>query len=241
MRRVAFVFLLLLLPVARAEQYFADVTISVDGTGSARIRGISNHPLLAERTTQDFTSKRGSHWLLNISINESFSEYVYSVELPSGAEINYIKSAGQIRIGNSGEHTFVKGTGKGQVLAVAVEYSIADGIRSVPVAAGIAVLLAAAGIVWLAFRIASSRRRPLPWYRKQLLPPRQLQIVELLERAGKPLTQKQVEADVKIPKSSVSRNLESMARSGIISKETHGMTNVVYLNQSPPDKAFRNL
>ena len=85
---------------AAAESYYADLAIDLDNTGYASVSGNTNHPLLSIPGTGDWTSKKGSIWLLNITLPEDdiFSDYVYEVDLPVGAEVNYVKTSGSFRI-----------------------------------------------------------------------------------------------------------------------------------------------
>ena len=79
-----------------AEQYYADVTINVDNSGFVTVDGITNHPDLLINNTELYTSKKQSYWLLNITKEDIFSDFIYSLTLPSGSSINYVKSSGSI-------------------------------------------------------------------------------------------------------------------------------------------------
>lgn len=124
-----FIFFLLLVvasifPVLPAEEYYADLTIDVDTSGVVTIDGISNHPDLLIENTERYTSKKQSYWLLNITKNETFSDFLYAVTLPDGSSINYLKSSGSIRIEEEEGNLIVKGFGQNTSFSVIVQYQI---------------------------------------------------------------------------------------------------------------------
>ncbi|MFW5704750.1 MAG: hypothetical protein ACOCXG_02805, partial [Nanoarchaeota archaeon] len=63
-----------------AQGYYADLTFDVDSSGLVKIDGVTNSPSFENLSqTQNFTSKKGEFWLLNISSSEVFDEYIYEV------------------------------------------------------------------------------------------------------------------------------------------------------------------
>ncbi len=226
-----FFIMALLATQASAKEYYADVRFDITESGTVEISGISNHPQLSPKTTPYLTSKKGLYWILTINVTEPLSELVYQIDLPPNSEINFIKSSTKIRIGSSEGRTFVKGSGSNQSLNLMLEYSInaapgKKGINWLWPAALIFALVAIAGI-FLAKGLLPSKKNA--GIHKELLTPRQRQIVEMLEKNGKPMTQKQIEEQMQIPKSSTSRNIETLVQKGIIKKESQGMTNVIYI------------
>ncbi len=255
---VVIIIMLLAASITMAQEMYADVVFDVSDTGSVNIKGLTNHPSLSERTTNELTSKKGDYWVFNLSLNETFSAFVYSVELPEGAVISYAKGSTPVRIGNNGR-TFVKATGTSKEMGITIQYSIENGKKStgnlilIPVAVLLAVFSILAGIFIrsrrklhpareanhvpeagqdLSYQEAKQKQQ---WYDKSLLAERQRQIVELMEKHGKPVTQKRIEEEMGIPKSSLSRNIESLIRRGIIKKEGKGMTNIISINPKKPE------
>ncbi|MBU2442886.1 MAG: winged helix-turn-helix transcriptional regulator, partial [Nanoarchaeota archaeon] len=55
------------------------------------------------------------------------------------------------------------------------------------------------------------------------------EIMRIIEKNKKPITQAALEKILKIPKSSLSRNIDSLVRKDIITKEGKGMSNVLFL------------
>ena len=73
--------------------YYADIDIQVDNVGIVTITGKTNHPELLVQNSALYTYKKQSYWLLNITYREVFSDFLYTVTLPQGSIINYIKSS----------------------------------------------------------------------------------------------------------------------------------------------------
>jgi len=107
MLKKALILILLFLPIVYAQDYYADIEINVDDAGFVTINGQTNHPNLLIENSPIYTSKKQDYWLLNITLNEEFSEYVYSVDLPTSASINYIKSSGFFRIEHKLRYRFI--------------------------------------------------------------------------------------------------------------------------------------
>ena len=100
-----------------ADNYYADITINVDNSGFVTIEGTTNHPDLLAENTEIYTSKKQSYWLLNITKDEIFSDFVYVVTLPEGASINYVKSSSFIRIEEDLGSLVVKGFGQNKTFS----------------------------------------------------------------------------------------------------------------------------
>ena len=95
---IFFLFILILSSVSAESDYYADITIDVDLSGFVTIEGVTNYPDLLIKNTEVYTVKKQSYWLLNITKEEIFSDFVYVLTLPESSSINYIKSSGSIRI-----------------------------------------------------------------------------------------------------------------------------------------------
>lgn len=66
--------------------------------------------------------------------------------------------------------------------------------------------------------------------KRELFTERQLAILDYLASHGV-VTQAELEKKLKLPKSSLSRNVDTLARKGVIFKEQRGMSNVVGLKE----------
>ena len=64
-----------------------------------------------------------------------------------------------------------------------------------------------------------------------LLPERQKQIMQLLQKENKPMTQAQIRKKLNYSKASASRNINSLELKGLITKEEIGATNLIKLKR----------
>lgn len=131
-----------------SQEYYADLSVNVKDNGLVEIEGITNAPEFFSGAYSKFTSKKGSYWLLNISSEKEFSDYIFEVTLPDGAEFNYFKSSGHPRISyDNGIKIISSGTGE---LSIVVQYSINLRNRKYLVFVWIAsVLIVVAGLFFL--------------------------------------------------------------------------------------------
>jgi uncharacterized membrane protein len=75
--------------------------------------------------------------------------------------------------------------------------------------------------------------------KENTLTDRQKEIVMILKKHKRPMTQKKVQDLVDMPKSSLSRNIDSLVRRDIVRKEQKGMSNVLTLNTLDSSDKFR--
>ena len=117
-------FSVLFIPSVHSQEYYANITIDIDESGFVTIDGVTNYPDLITENTEVYTSKKQSYWLLNITKENVFSDYVFELTLPEGSSINYIKSSGSIRIEESLGSLTVKGFGQNESFSIIVQYQI---------------------------------------------------------------------------------------------------------------------
>lgn len=119
-----FIIAAILSSFAYAQEYYADLSVIVKDDGLVEIEGITNAPEFFSGSYSEFTSKKGPYWLLNISSEKEFSDYIFEVTLPDGAEFNYFKASGRPRISyDDGIKIISSGTGE---LSIVVQYSIKE-------------------------------------------------------------------------------------------------------------------
>ncbi|MBU0757425.1 MAG: MarR family transcriptional regulator [Nanoarchaeota archaeon] len=215
-----------------AEDYYADIGIIVGENGAATISGDTNHPMLQHGTSQEFTGKNGRYWLLNISIYDSFSDFIYELTLPEGSVINYLKTPKLARIDEDGNRIRIIGTGKDQPFVLIVQYQIEAVKRTEYVV--YTVIAAVIVMTLLVIIYLNQKKNPKnKTYKKNLgsLTTRQRQIFDFLQRNKGSMTQAELEKNTGLPKSSLSRNIESMRRKGMISKQRKGMSNMITLEK----------
>jgi len=237
------VVLSLFLPVLPVKAYYADVTIMVDASGFVTIEGLTDYPGLLVKDTQNYTSKQHIIWLLNITKQELFSEFVYVLTLPKGSLINYIKASGSIRIEENQGSLIIRGFGENDSLSIVVQYQIAKNNESFLQGNFIYFILILAiiiVIILLVFLLVNEKTTKEPYMEKrEPTPPlawkglnhRQKQIMQLLSESTMPLTQTDIQKQLQIPKASVSRNIHGLERKGLIEKEQIGMSNLIRLKK----------
>lgn len=248
--RKVFLTLLVILPFifnlssVYANDYYADITISVDNSGFVSIEGITNHPDLLVENTELYTLKKQSYWLLNITKDEIFSDFVYVVTLPDDSSINYIKSSGFIRIEEDLGGLVVKGFGQNKSLSVIVQYQIgkpSDDGYSMEIDQSflflIIIILVFLIIVFIFFRKSNDVKKSEKTihikekFNLKGLNERQKKIMMLLMERNRPLTQTEIQKELKIPKAAVSRNIRGLEVKGLIEKEQIGMSNLIRLKK----------
>jgi uncharacterized membrane protein len=228
---LAIAFLLSTLIVS--AEYYADITIDVDAQGMSIISGKSNHPFLAPGVTSELTSKSGSIWTLNLSMYDEFADYIYTVKLPSGAIITSIRTYSQYRIYNEDGRISITGTGTFAPIIVSLQYTIlAPNTRTNEIyltSIGFLIMAIIGGILYLLARKPNGSSNPI--YNPDTLTDRQKQIIDILKKHKKPITQAQLEKMTGLPKSSLSRNIDSLAQRQIIVKESKGIVNIIYFTK----------
>ena len=242
---IILLFLFLIYQPSVYADYYADITIAVDNSGFVTINGITNHPHLVAEDTENYTSKKQSYWLLNITKDEIFSEYVFSLTLPEGSSINYVKSSGPIRIEEELGNLIVKGFGENKSFSITVQYQIKkisdnnDSPMEIDLSFIILIfIIIFVLIVFIGFFIklkvdkeSKKTIEPTHVYNLKGLNQRQKRIVELLIEKKRPLTQSDIQKELKIPKAAVSRNIRGLELKGLIEKEKIGMSNLIKLKK----------
>jgi uncharacterized membrane protein len=232
-----------LAPSLQAIDYYADLTITVDFSGFVSIEGLTNYPNLTIQNTEKYTSKQQSLWLLNITKQEVFSEFVYSLMLPKGSSINYIKSSGSLRIEENLGTLIVRGFGENESLSIVIQYQTLKSENSllqdniVYLLFLPAIIIVCILILFLVLKEKKSKgiqprvdtKEPLGDMKG--LNHRQKQIMQILHERNTPLTQTDIQKELQIPKASVSRNIRGLERKGLIEKEQIGMSNLIRLKK----------
>jgi len=231
--------LIIYLPTTSAQDYYADVTIDVDLYGFVTIDGTTNYPDLLAKNTENYTSKKQSYWLLNITKDENFTDFVYVLTLPAGSSINYIKTSGSIRIEENQGKLIVSGFGENEPLSIQVQYQIGksteeESIKFDPVfiilIAVIIILIAILAGIFIKERVKTQDLKE-DGHDFKGLNQRQKQIMKLLIDKKTPLTQTDIQRELNIPKAAVSRNIRGLELKGLIEKEQIGMSNLIRLKK----------
>lgn len=211
-----------------SHAYYADVTFVVAENGDVTVSGLTNVPEFSG-VNSSWTSKRDSNWMLNLTFNYSFQSFVFTISLPTHATIQYLKSSRPVRIGAEGNSPVISLSGQNTLSPeFVVQYQIKKSKKS-----GIWLYLSLFAILALLVLVIIFRKsKEKIWFDISTLPERQKDIVQLLLRGFK--TQKYIEEKLKIPKSSVSRNINSLVNKGIVKKTEKGMSNQLEINYDKP-------
>jgi uncharacterized membrane protein len=230
-------------PSLQAIDYYADLSIIVDTSGFISIEGRTNYPNLTVQNTEQYTSKQQSHWLVNITRSEVFSEFVYDLRLPKGSSISYIKTSGSLRIEESLGSLIVRGFGENESLSIIIQYTTEKQTGSL-ISENIMYLILLSAIITVSLLILffffKEKKTFVPQPPEAAKEPladikglnhRQKQIIQMLHQRDTPLTQTDIQRELQIPKASVSRNVRGLERKGLIEKEQIGMSNLIRLKK----------
>jgi len=242
-KKIIFIVILLLLiiylPSLSADNYYADITIEVDSSGFVTIEGTTNHPDLLIKNTEVYTSKKQSYWLLNITKEGIFSDFIYTLSLPKESSINYLKSSGFISIEENKGNLVVKGFGENESFSVLVQYQTEKSseiqLIEIDFISIILITLVIILFIILVYYVIKEKIRgeqqKSNGYSYKGLNQRQKEIMNLLIDKDTPLTQTEIQKQLNIPKAAVSRNIRGLELKGLIEKEQIGMSNLIRIKK----------
>ncbi len=220
------IFIILLMVQVQANELYADIEIRLNQRGDAIITGVTNHPTLIG-TYKDMTSKQEQYWLFNLT-KENFTSALFRIDFPEDVIITYIRSTARINIG-ADDAPFIKGTLRNKPLEIIVQYYFDEPseVRTNYLQIIISTILILLGIYIMFFH----KKKKESIKEEKGLSERQKKIIELLGKKDG-VTQKYIEEKLNLPKSSISRNISTLERKGIIKKITKGFSNTIYLNKN---------
>lgn len=222
--------LILIMPSVLAQDHYADLKIDVDKNDFVSIQGDTDYESILTEGTEQYISKENGVRTLKIETPDEFSEYYITLNLPSGAAINYIKSSGTFRIESTLGKMSVITFAEDKPISITVQYTIQKTSTTIIYCLALLVIILGTLIALmprLLKRIKPKAEKP----NLKGLTHRQKQIMELLMAKSKPLTQTEIEEELKLPKSSVSRNIRTLEMKGLIEKEKTGMSNKICIKQ----------
>lgn len=224
MRTKLFVLVLMLVCcVSSYAEFYADVIFDISETGEVRITGNTNYEGFSE-ITNELTFKEGSNWTFILS-TPVFDEYVYSVKLPKNAKFSFVETDSQTQIEEDNGRIVITAAGIEKEILMVLEYRIETEEKTktaIYYLIGIIVLI----LIFIAVKKVLSK--PNKKLDRKRFTDRQWEIVSYLQKHGT-VTQAELEHELKLPKSSLSRNVETLVQKEVIFKETKGMSNAVGL------------
>ncbi len=228
-----------------SSDYYADLTIKVDTAGFVTIDGYSNYPDLLIENTQMYTFKDQNLWLLNITKKGNFSDFTFTLVLPQGSLINYIKSSGNIRIKENQGDLIVEGFGKNTNLSIMVQYQLEKNNETLETNNNISnivligIILGLIVLFLIIYYIEKNQKSLIKNKSSNTfdienikgLNNRQKDIMNLLQKSKNPLTQTEIQKELGISKAAVSRNVRRLELKDLIEKEQIGMSNLIRLKK----------
>jgi uncharacterized membrane protein len=214
--------------ICYAQGYYADITLEVKENGAVNISGTTNSTYLLLGETQTLTTKQGEVWTLNFEAQEEFETYSLEVIFPSGVEIIKAKASGASAITTKEGKTALITSGNGQI-AVQIEYKLNSSAKETPnftLFGIVLIILIMTGIALFAFKKMKPKKEKKK-YDKEVLTDRQKQIAEVIEKNNGKATQAEIQKELGLPKASLSRNLRTMEKKGMIRKDKKGNTMLI--------------
>ena len=233
------------LPSYGADDFYAELSIDVDSSGFVTLQGVTNYPDLLINNTPMYTIKKQGNWILNITKDTVFSDFIYELLLPKGASINYIKSSGFLRIEEHEGRLVVNGVGENETFTLIVQYQIEKLVGDTGISEKDAVslfliiIIVILLIILMVFYLKKRKKNITNTVPKEDSPAsdlkglnkRQKEIITLLRERKLPLTQTEIQKELDIPKAAVSRNIHGLEMKGLIEKEQIGMSNLIRLKK----------
>ncbi|MEM4663083.1 MAG: MarR family transcriptional regulator [Candidatus Diapherotrites archaeon] len=235
MKKSILIIALLILSGGALGEYYADIEIFVMDSGVCEIKGLTNHPAIQPGQHEEFTFKDGPTWTLRLDLNGLFSNFVYEIHLPEMAQLSKVENTGFIILEGVGNRITIKGTGQNEELRLLVVYHIErkNNGSVFYVLIALTLLVLSICILYLYYRKQRTSRKPEENYEN--LKDRQREIMLILRKNGGEITQKELMQKMKIPKSSISRNVEALVKKGYLKKERRGMTNFLKIIKNEKD------
>lgn len=227
---VLFMFLLVLFPIAFSQDYYADIVVDIDESGNVDILGNTNLEILTQ-DNQSFTSKKGIYWTLNYTINQELTDYIIEINLPKNVEINYLKIPSLNRI-VSGDKTKIITSGTNSKINLVVQYSfIRNHYENVRYWFVIILGIFGLSVFFIVLFLHKKILKKSIEIDESRLTDRQKQIMKIILKNPKGITQSKLEQITKLPKASLSRNVASLERLELIQKHEYGMSNLIMLKK----------
>lgn len=230
-----------------AQEFYADLDITVDESGFVTIDGITNYPNLVVKDSQAYTFKEQEYWTFDLSIEKSF-DFVYILKLPENSEINSINTSGQFRIKTENDNLIIQCYGEDEPLNILVKYQIKKSEQNNFYIAFLIGIILIVSFVLVSFKrlnlfknfkkknieprvIKNVKKIPKLKYDFKGLTLRQKNIMKFLIEKNHPVIMSKIVKELNLPKSSVSRNISSLELKGLIEKESVGVSTMIRLKK----------
>jgi uncharacterized membrane protein len=230
--------------------YYGDFEIEVFENGEVKVLGDTNfNELIYIQKSQKFTSKKKEYWVFNLTTNEIFEKYSYELKFPKNTEINYIKSVKNFKIKTTDKNLIIVGNSQRGFFNLIIQYKLNSKVESFSFSF-YSILAIIIFVIFMSFRFFSiylklnfARKNPTKKSKEKNeiginkkefdyshFPIRQKDMIDILKKQkGNKIKQKEFEKLMLIPKSSISRNIKSLKKRGVLRCERFGTTKWVFL------------
>lgn len=226
-----FLFIFLLNPIY--SQYLGDLEFDIQDDGHVLISGDTDYPNFLISETDILTSKNKENWLFELK-TPIFENYYCAILLPKNIQINYINSPNPVRITNKDNRIQIISTGQDQNIQIKIQYkknNFKETYNYFWFGLIFGIIVTVCFLV-LFFKNKKRRNNKEPEQVTDTLleelSDRQKEIIDILN-SKKIVTQHYLLKELKMPKSSLSRNLKSLETKEIIEIKRYGITNKILL------------
>ncbi len=233
MTKKIFLLLLLILLFPFVDAYVADVIITIEDDGLVTITGNTNHPSLLElNESYSLTKKLDKYWYFDLNIT-GFDKLYYSIILPENTEINNFISNNNTRISSKYNSINIIGYDINNSLEISVKYSkyTTSSFSNIFWIIFLSIIIFILILLYFYLFIFNFKKEKKP-IKLDLrnLNNRQKQIISILEKENE-VSQNKLLLLIKIPKSSLSRNLQSLEKKGYVYRQKSGLTYIIKLKK----------
>ena len=131
--KIIFIFLILFISIIYSQDvfssnvnYYANLNITLFNDGSISIINpdTNDNEFKNIYHSQKFTSKNKQYWILNITSNKIFENFIFKLTLPKNIVINYIKTTPHLRFENQNSQLKLIGIGENKPIQIIIQYKI---------------------------------------------------------------------------------------------------------------------
>jgi hypothetical protein len=235
----ALILILLLIPVVYGLKQ--DAIYDIQNNGDIKVYYNADNSSYTNTLFKNITSKQEGIWTVNIT--KTFrGDTTYRFILPEYGVVDYVKTNSKIRIEENDGRITITGISLDRKIDMFLQYVVNEEeqknnyiTNSVMILLGVTLLSI---IIFLIMKLRHKKKEkaqhtsePNKQLNRELHTERQLQIIDYIKKHGS-VTQAQLEHELKLPKSSLSRNIETLVQKGVLFKESKGMSNYIGFKNS---------
>jgi len=233
LNKIIFACLIILLIIPAIHASVADLSFVVETDGLVKVSGYTDFPeVVLPNQTYAYTLKDSDFWYFDINY-PVFEKFYFSVVLPKNYKVDNLSTNNNYSITSSNNKITVTGYGLNESLNINLKYSkdpnINHNTNYLIYLFGVLLLLLISIYSYL-FIINNEFKKTKPDLTYKNINQRQKQILDILIKE-KEVSQNKLLKTLKIPKSSLSRNISSLESKGYIEKKKSGLTFILKLKE----------